>query len=65
MKKFIFSKIKGLEPATLLKLNFFIDIFQGFYCEFNWQLSELLFLRTPFFQNTYTDCFLSMANIEI
>ena len=48
MKKFIFSKVKGLEPAALLKLNFFIDIFQGFYCEF-----YLATFRTAIFKNTF------------
>ena len=52
MKKFTFSKVKGLEPATLQKLNFFIGIFQGFYCEiylatFRTAILEHLFSGTP------------------
>ena len=52
MKKFTFSKVKGLEPATLQKLDFFIGIFQGFYCEiylatFRTAILEHLFCGTP------------------
>ena len=32
-----------LEPATLLKVNFFLDIFQGFYLK----VSMDFFYRTP------------------
>ena len=37
-------KVADFQPATLLKMNFFIDIFQGFWL----QISEYLFSRTPF-----------------
>ena len=40
---FIFSKVAGFQLATLLKMNFFIDIFQGFLP----QISGHLFSRTP------------------
>ena len=43
MKMFIFSKVADFQLATLLKMNFFIDIFQGFWP----QISEHLFSRTP------------------
>ena len=36
-------KVADCQPATLLKLNFFIGIFQGFWL----QISEHLFYRTP------------------
>ena len=52
MKKFTFSKVKGLQPATLQKLDFFIGIFQRFYCEiylptFRTAILEHLFCGTP------------------
>ena len=34
VKGFIFSKVEGFSPATLIKMNFFADIFQGFYLDF-------------------------------
>ena len=34
VKGFIFSKVKGFSPATLIKMNFFTDNFQGFYLDF-------------------------------
>ena len=37
-------KVADYQPATLLKMNFFIGIFQGFWL----QISEQLFSRTPF-----------------
>ena len=37
-------KVPDCQPATLLKMNFFIDIFQGFWL----QISEYLFSETPF-----------------
>ena len=37
-------KFANCQPATLLKMNFFIGIFQGFWQ----QISEHLFSRTPF-----------------
>ena len=37
-------KITDCQPATLLKMKFFIGIFQGFWL----QISEHLFSRTPF-----------------
>ena len=43
MKIFIFSKVAGFQFVTLLKMNFFIGIFQGFWP----QISEHLFSRTP------------------
>ena len=43
MKMFIFSKVAGFHLGTLLKINFFIGIFQGFWP----QISEHLFFRTP------------------
>ena len=36
-------KVADCQPATLLKMNFFIGIFQGFWL----QISEHLFSRTP------------------
>ena len=36
-------KVADYQPATLLKMNFFIGIFQGFWL----QISEHLFSRTP------------------
>ena len=43
MKMFIFSKVAGFQLGTLLKMNFFIGIFQEI-----WPLiSERLFSRTP------------------
>ena len=50
MKKFIFSKIVGLQAATLLRTNSLADIFQGFSLllrnsYFNKYLSEWLFLK--------------------
>ena len=36
-------KVADCQPATLLKMNFFIDIFQDFWL----QISEHLFSRTP------------------
>ena len=44
MKKFIFSKTAGWKSATLLKMSFFIGIFQGFWR----QRSEHLFCRISF-----------------
>ena len=46
--KFIFSKAAGSKPATLLKMNFFIGLFQRFQL----QRSEHLFLGT-----TLSGCF--------
>ena len=43
MKMFIFSNVAGFQLATLLKMNFLIGIFQGFWP----QNSERLFSRTP------------------
>ena len=43
MKMFIFSNVAGFQLGTLLKMNFFIGIFQGFWP----QISEHLFSRTP------------------
>ena len=37
-------RVADCQPATLLKMNFFIDIFQGIWL----QISEYLFSRTPF-----------------
>ena len=37
-------KVADCQPATLLKMSFFIGIFQGFWL----QISEHLFSRTPF-----------------
>ena len=48
MKTFIFSKVEGLKSETLLKLNFFIGILQGFCCEF-----YLATFRTAIFTNTF------------
>ena len=43
MKKFSFSKVAGSKPLILLKMNFFIDIFQ----ELRPQPLEHLFPKTP------------------
>ena len=43
MKMFIFSKVADFQFGTLLKMNFFIGIFQGFWP----QISEHLFSRIP------------------
>ena len=48
MKKFIFSKVEGLEPTILLKPSFFMGIFQGFYSNF-----YLATFRTAIFKNTF------------
>ena len=66
MKKFIFSKVEGLESATLLKLNFFIGYFQGFYCKFYLAAFRTAIFKCNFFsRNTSTSCFLRMLNIQI
>ena len=49
MKEIIFSKVEGLQPATLLKMKSFTDFFQGF---------SLLF------RNTYFNEQLSVAAFE-
>ena len=49
MKKIIFSKAESLEPTTLPKVNFFIGILQGFYCEF-----YLATFRTAIFKNNFS-----------
>ena len=54
MKKSSFSKVKGLELVTLLKLNFFIGIFQGFYYEFYMTTFRTATFKNNSFQNTYT-----------
>ena len=43
MKKFNSNKVAGSKPLTLLKMNFFIDIFQELWP----QTSEHLFPKTP------------------
>ena len=43
MAMFIFSKVAGFQLGTLLKMNFFIGIFQEFWP----QISENLFSRPP------------------
>ena len=66
MKKFIFSKVEGLESAALLKLNFFIGYFQGFYCKFYLAAFRTAIFKCNFFpRNTSTSCFLRMLNIQI
>ena len=56
MQKSIFSKVEGLESATLLKLNFFIGILKRFYCElYMATFRTAIFKNTFFFQNTSTD----------
>ena len=48
MKKVIFRKVEGWEPAALPRLKFFIGIFVEFYCEF-----YLATCRTAIFINTF------------
>ena len=43
MKKSIYSNVARHKSATLLKMNFFIGIFQGFWL----QIAEHIFSRTP------------------
>ena len=47
MRKFSFNKIIGLQPITLLKMNFFHGSFLTILTEnFTWQHSKLL-IQTP------------------
>ena len=56
VKKFIFSKVSGCKPATLLKINSFTFIFHGFCIDLK---SFAVAFKT--FQNTYFWEHLSMA----
>ena len=48
LKKPIFSKFEGFQHVALLKINFFIDIFQGFALKIlTGSFENNLFLRTP------------------
>ena len=49
IKVYSLSKVEGLESATLLKLKFFIGIFQGFSCEF-YLAPFRTAIKNPFFR---------------
>ena len=53
-------KVADCHPVTLLKMNFFIGIFQGFWL----QISEHLFSRTPLKWLLCRDIFRTIVNFK-
>ena len=57
MMKFNFGEVPGQKPTTLLNMNFFVGIFQGFDFKFHLANFRVAILKnTYFYQNTSSGC---------